>query len=41
MEGKLITTEGLKAYTEQLKTWIGDTYQTKADMALYTKTADL
>ena len=41
MEGKLITTEGLKAYTQQLKTWIGDTYQTKADMALYTKTADL
>ena len=41
MEGKLITTTGLKAYTQQLKTWIGDTYQTKADMALYTKTADL
>ena len=41
MEGKLITTEGLKAYTEQLKTWIGDTYQTKADMNAYTKTADL
>lgn len=41
MEGKLITTEGLKAYTQQLKTWLGDTYQTKADMALYTKTADL
>lgn len=41
MEGKLITTEGLKAYTQQFKTWIGDTYQTKADMALYTKTADL
>lgn len=41
MEGKLITTTGLTAYTQQLKTWIGDTYQTKADMALYTKTADL
>lgn len=41
MEGKLITTEGLKAYTQQLKTWIGDTYQTKADMTSYTKTADL
>ena len=41
MEGKLITTTGLKAYTQQLKTWLGDTYQTKADMALYTKTADL
>ena len=45
MEGKLITTKGLEAYTKQLKTWIGDTYQTKADMAsqmaLYTKTADL
>lgn len=41
MEGKLIITEGLKAYTEQLKTWIGDTYQTKADMTSYTKTADL
>lgn len=41
MEGKLITTIGLTAYTQQLKTWIGDTYQTKADMALYTKTADL
>lgn len=41
MEGKLITTEGLKAYTEQLKTWIGSTYQTKADMNAYTKTADL
>lgn len=45
MEGKLITTEGLKAYTQQLKTWIGGIYQTKddtkADMALYTKTADL
>ena len=41
MEGKLITTEGLKAYTQQLKTWIGDTYQTKTDMASYTKTNDL
>ena len=41
MEGKLITTKGLTAYTQQLKTWLGDTYQTKADMALYTKTADL
>lgn len=41
MEGKLITTEGLKAYTQQLKTWIGDTYQTKADMDLYKKTDDL
>ena len=41
MEGKLITTEGLKAYTEQLKTWIGNTYQTKSDMNAYTKTADL
>ena len=41
MEGKLITTKGLEAYTEQLKTFIGDTYQTKADMSLYTKTADL
>ena len=41
MEGKLITTEGLKAYTQQLKTWIGDTYQTKADMTSYTKTDDL
>ena len=41
MEGKLITTNGLTAYTQQLKTWIGDTYQTKADMALYTKTNDL
>ena len=41
MDGKLITTEGLKAYTEQLKTWIGDTYQTKADMDLYKKTDDL
>ena len=45
MEGKLITTKGLEAYTQQLKTWLGDTYQTKADMAsqmaLYTKTADL
>lgn len=41
MEGKLITTTGLTAYTQQLKTWIGDTYQTKADMTSYTKTADL
>ena len=41
MEGKLITTTGLTAYTQQLKTWIGDTYQTKADMDLYKKTADL
>ena len=41
MEGKLITTTGLKAYTQQLKTWIGGTYQTKADMTSYTKTADL
>ena len=41
MEGKLITTEGLKAYTQQLKTFIDNTYQTKADMALYTKTANL
>lgn len=41
MEGKLITTKGLTAYTQQLKTWIGDTYQTKADMTSYTKTADL
>ena len=41
MEGKLITTEGLKAYTQQLKTWIGGTYQTKADMDLYKKTTDL
>ena len=41
MEGKLITTEGLKAYTQQLKTWIGSTYQTKADMASYKKTNDL
>ena len=41
MDGKLITTEGLKAYTEQLKTWIGSTYQTKTDMTSYTKTADL
>ena len=41
MEGKLITTTGLKAYTQQLKTWIGDTYQTKADMNAYAKIADL
>lgn len=41
MEGKLITTTGLTAYTQQLKTWIGDTYQTKADMDLYKKTDDL
>ena len=41
MEGKLITTTGLTAYTQQLKIWIGDTYQTKADMASYTKTDDL
>lgn len=41
MEGKLITTTGLTAYTQQLKTWIGDTYQTKADMTSYTKTDDL
>lgn len=41
MEGKLITTVGLAAYTEQLKTFIDNTYQTKADMSLYTKTADL
>lgn len=41
MEGKLITTAGLEAYTEQLKTWIGSTYQTKTDMASYKKTAEL
>ena len=41
MEGKLITTTGLTAYTQQLKTWIGDTYQTKADMNAYAKIADL
>ena len=41
MEGKLITTEGLKAYTQQLKTWIGGTYQTKADMNAYAKIANL
>ena len=41
MEGKLITTKGLEAYTEQLKTFIGSTYQTKADMSEYTKTANL
>lgn len=41
MDGKLITTTGLRAYTEQLKTFIDNTYQTKADMALYKKTADL
>ena len=41
MEGKLITTTGLTAYTQQLKTWIWDTYQTKADMDLYKKTDDL
>lgn len=41
MEGKLITTKGLEAYTQQLKTFIGDTYQTKASMSEYTKTADL
>lgn len=41
MEGKFITTEGLKAYTQQLKTCIGDIYQTKADMDAYKKTADL
>ena len=41
MEGKLITTAGLTAYTEQLKTFIGDTYQTKASMSEYTKTANL
>lgn len=41
MEGKLITTKGLEAYTEQLKTWIGSTYQTKTDMTLYKKTAEL
>ena len=41
MEGKLITTKGLEAYTRQLKTFIGDTYQTKADMTSYKKTAEL
>lgn len=41
MEGKLITTTGLTAYTQQLKTWIGDTYQTKADMTSYKKTNEL
>lgn len=41
MEGKLITTKGLEAYTQQLKTFIGSTYQTKADMTEYTKTANL
>lgn len=41
MEGKLITTAGLTAYTEQLKTFINDTYQTKASMSEYTKTANL
>ena len=41
MEGKLITTKGLEAYTQQFKTFIGDTYQTKADMALYKKTNEL
>ena len=41
MEGKLITTKGLEAYTQQLKTWIGSTYQTKADMTSYKKTAEL
>ena len=41
MEGKLITTKGLTAYTQQLKTWIDGTYQTKADMTSYTKTNDL
>ena len=41
MEGKLITTKGLEAYTQQFKTFISDTYQTKADMALYKKTNEL
>lgn len=41
MEGKLITTKGLEAYTQQLKTFINDTYQTKASMSEYTKTANL
>ena len=41
MEGKLITTKGLEAYTQQLKTFIGGTYQTKASMSEYTKTANL
>lgn len=41
MEGKLITTAGLTAYTEQLKTFIDNTYQTKASMSEYTKTANL
>ena len=41
MEGKLITTKGLEAYTEQLKTFINNTYQTKASMSEYTKTANL
>ena len=41
MEGKLITTKGLEAYTEQLKTFINDTYQTKASMSEYTKTTNL
>ena len=41
MEGKLITTKGLEAYTEQLKTFIDNTYQTKASMSEYTKTANL
>ena len=41
MEGKLITTKGLEAYTQQLKTWIDGTYQTKALMSEYTKTANL
>lgn len=45
MEGKFITTKGLEAYTQQLKTFIDNIYLTKADakadMALYTKTADL
>lgn len=41
MEGKLITTTGLTAYTQQLKTFIDNTYQTKASMSEYTKTANL
>lgn len=41
MEGKLITTTGLTAYTEQLKTFIDNAYQTKASMSEYTKTANL
>ena len=41
MDGKLITTKGLEAYTQQLKTFIDNTYQTKASMSEYTKTANL